>query len=271
LAHAVFTCVRVLGTVSALSLVTSCYSRRTSDEELIDFAPRAPASADAGSTPVVADAGSSDARSALRDAAATSRCTGTDAISILLCTLASSQTGTSTTPGTGSSSTGGLTDLIGLLDSAGGLESIAAVLAAFTGTGRPTTADAGAATAQPSLIDLINLAGGLGNIATLLNGLFGATTTQPGTTMRAASNPIAELIASFAQTPAATGPQPNMSGAPASLLDWLTSLGLSQPKSVGASAAAPVVLPTAADCVAPVDSTTDFVCQLGAARAASSL
>lgn len=266
MAHGVSTGVRVLGTVSALCLVASCYSRRTADEELVDFPVRAAAPADAGS-PVLADAASS-VDSGVRpvvDAGAT-RCTGTDAISLLLCSLTMPRAGTTTTP----ASTGGLTDLIGLLDSAGGLESIAAVLGAFTGTGGPTTGT-GTATTQPSLTDLINLAGGLGNIATLLNGLLGGT--QPGATpMRAASsNPIADLIAAFAQTPSASGANPSMAGAPASLVDWLAALGLSQPKSLGSTATSPVPTPSAAECTAPVDAATSFVCQLQAARAASSL
>jgi len=264
LAHGVSTGVRVLGTVSALCLVASCYSRRTADEELVDFTPRAASPADAGSSPVLADAGLVD--SGVRpvvDAGAT-RCTGTDPISVLLCSLTMPRAGTGTT--TTPTSTGGLTDLIGLLDSAGGLESIAAVLGAFTGTG--TT---GSATTQPSLTDLINLAGGLGNIATLLNGLSGST--QPGTTptRAATNNPIADLIAAFAQTPSASGATPSMAGAPASLIDWLAALGLSQPKSLGSAATSPVPTPSAADCTAPADAATSFVCQLQAARAASSL
>jgi hypothetical protein len=253
-------------------LVTSCYARRTADEELVDF-PSRQATPDAGSTPVIVDAGPADTGvRAVADAGAMSRCTGTDAISLLLCSLTTPRPATgSTTTGT---TTGGITDLIGLLDSAGGLESIAAVLGAFTGTTRPTTGTTGTGTAttQPSLTDLINLAGGLSNIATLLNGLLGGT-TQPGATptRAATSNPIADLIAAFAQTPSAGGAQPSMSGAPASLLDWLSALGLSQPKSLGSAAALRVPTPSAADCLAPIDAATSFVCQLQAARAASSL
>lgn len=267
MAHGVSTGVRVLGTVSALCLVASCYSRRTADEELVDFPSRTAPPADAGSSPAIVDAGPVD--SGLRpvvDAGAT-RCTGTDAISLLLCSLTMPRAGTGTT--TTPTSTGGLTDLIGLLDSAGGLESIAAVLGAFTGTGRPTTGT-GTATTQPSLTDLINLAGGLGNIATLLNGLLGGG-TQPGATPAASSNPIADLIAAFAQTQSASGASPTMAGAPASLVDWLAALGLSQPKSLGGAATSAVPTPSAADCIAPVDAATSFVCQLQAARAASSL
>lgn len=268
MAHGVSSVGRVLGTISALSLLASCYSRRTADEELIDFPSREAAPPDAGGSQVAVDAGPVD--TGVRPVVdAGTRCTGTDAISLFLCSLTMPRPGTST-PTTGTS-TGGLADLIGLLDSAGGLEGIAAVLGAFTGTGRPTTGT-GTATAQPSLTDLINLAGGLGNIATLLNGLLGGG-TQPATTpTRTAGNgSIADLIAAFAQTPSASSANPSMRGAPASLVDWLGTLGLSQPKSLAGAATTPVPTPSAADCTAPADAPTAFVCQLQAARAGSAL
>jgi hypothetical protein len=247
----------VLGSVSLLSLGSSCYAHRTADEELLDFPSRVGASADAGSGASSTDAGVHDTGvhdTGARDAGGASRCTGTDPISQFLCTL--------TAPTSGGSNTNGVSDLTGLLDSAGGLASIAAVLGAFTGTGGTATT---APTAQPSLIDLINLAGGLGNIATLLNGLQGGTGAQPA----ASSNPIADLIAAFAQTATATNGRPAMSNASPTLVDWLNGLGMSNTR---ATVATPMVAaPTSAQCAAAVDANTRFMCQLQAARSNSSL
>jgi hypothetical protein len=243
----------VLGSVSLLSLGSSCYSHRTADEELVDFPPRVSASADAGS----AGSGSTDAGvydTGVRDAGSASRCTGTDVISIFLCSL--------TAPTSGGSRTNGVADLADLLDSAGGLASIAAVLGAFNGTGGSATTPPNA---QPSLIDLINLAGGLSNIATLLNGLQGGMAAQPA----GASNPIADLIAAFAQTASASNGRPAMSNASPTLVDWLNRLGMANAR---ATVATPIVAaPTPAQCAAALDASTRFMCQLQAARSSSSL
>ena len=261
MAHGFLTCVRILGSVSVLSLSSSCYSRRTADDELLDFPPRVAANADAGhGGSVSADAGSAD--SGQRDAGSASRCTGTDVISLFLCNL--------TMPTPAGSNTNAVSDLTKLLDSAGGLASIASVLGAFTGgTGRPgatpgTTTPG--ATTQPSLIDLINLAGGLSNIATLLNGLLGGATAQP-----AGSNPIADLIAAFGQTGTANT-RPALSNASPTLADFLDGLGLGQPQAGEKSLSTPVLtVPTTTECAAASDPSTELLCALSAAQAATSL
>ncbi|MDB4988768.1 MAG: hypothetical protein JWN04_3946 [Myxococcaceae bacterium] len=121
---------------------------------------------------------------------------------------------------------------------------------ARTGTGT-------GAAATPSLQDIITLLGGLG----------GATGTGTGTGANS-QNPLAALTALLGgSTATGTG-----TGTP-TLADILTQLGLGAagtgtPTGTGgtrtrdAGAGRAVTMPTAADCVAPTDQVTQFICML---------
>jgi hypothetical protein len=215
--------------LTLLSVLSGCYGNKTADEELSDFVvpyDRADASSQDAGLP---DTGRYDAGSA-------ARCTGSDPIAQLFCSLS-----TPTAAGmTGNASL----DLAGIIEDLGGLETILAILSGIAGGG----------TGNTRMPDALNAAGGLGDLATLLNAVLGTSGTTP--------NPLGALLGTFGQTGASGTTTP-------SLADLLAALGAPNaasastvPRGAGTMNKSVITMPTPAQCVSPDSQETELLCLL---------